>query len=739
MKDSMGLWSEIVLIILLCSSVSFAMPIISEVHPTDPEWIEIWNPDGEMLNLSEWFVADGSTNDPDTITCLTENCSLQTNASYFLIIGRSTNISEINDSAVYFYTDDRKIGDGLNNNGDSISFYTKDYSTNMTYNYSKSGFSWCTNGTDWILCTPTPGYQNEIGSQIENAINAKLDIQIDSAVVNTSYQLFKIECDVKTNLTIFWNITKNGELIKAENLSREVDRVAYVGYWKPEMDGIFTICGTLTGDDDISGNSVCKDINVTTPVTLKNLCDFSISINSPDVLNDSSMKYKIILNSTDCQERSVDIRYWIEDLFGKVVRSPYTSSVKIRCNQILERSWTPDKINGSEAYVIKASIENVNCDDQNISNNNAEKLFVVKGNPSTTIEYPPSSINMTLNQNEVRWGESFDVWLEIWRGDTSKYAVNVYVKNESTKVSEESTVHVLSKYAPYKIKVPVRLKSNCDGAYPNDYYTVYAEGLDASANAKIKISGISNVCQIKETKPVEKEENFKILSYPTQLIAGEEFVTTFSVKNDQSERKFIAYSYIYSGNKLVSDGWNGSGWGRDRDANKIEFLVGSGEEKTLGLKNRVRENVQNGSYTLKLRLISDKNYSIEKEVKISAKQTRPTMTCWRNGTDVFVNIINLSYPAMFTMIFENNITFANISDDYRVNFSNVSSASYFLLSDENGVLGSCIVDKQYIEEKTEKEKTEKECKIVIPSITPLFGVNKIVASVLRIWLGVENV
>lgn len=163
----------LVLILVSINCISVKALRINEINAMGKEYVEIYNDMGE-INLDEWFIKDSSTNAPDEIICTDiPNCFLNTSAKYFLILGRSTNIREITqEEVVYFYTDDQKIGNGLNDGGDDISFYKNGFESWYKYEKAETNKSrqFCESG--WILEPPTPGKENscqeEQGSQEED-------------------------------------------------------------------------------------------------------------------------------------------------------------------------------------------------------------------------------------------------------------------------------------------------------------------------------------------------------------------------------------------------------------------------------------------------------------------------------------------------------------------------------------------------------------------------------------------
>jgi hypothetical protein len=110
-------------------------------------------------------------------------------------------------------------------------------------------------------------------------------------------------------------------------------------------------------------------------------------------------------------------------------------------------------------------------------------------------ESKESKLEITDADEEATFGDIIDVKLNVYRGDTGKYAVYVRVEDENEKdVSEELILHVFTKYIEYKIKLPIQLKMNCDEKYENNTYFIVVEGLDEKTSQEIKLSGKSDEC-----------------------------------------------------------------------------------------------------------------------------------------------------------------------------------------------------------------------------------------------------
>ncbi|MEM2956028.1 MAG: hypothetical protein QW041_00410 [Candidatus Pacearchaeota archaeon] len=181
----------IFLIILNSSALAVS---INEVKSKGIEWIEIWNKDKIMLNLSLWTIQDNSTDNPDTLKCEIENCSLETNVEYFLILGKAVRIENItSEDVVYFYTDDQKIGNGLNDNGDIIIIKENNLTiSSISYGIiENSSLSFQLVGEELCEGVPTPGKENKC---IEESTEKEIKKE-DS--INNETTIEKIEKDAE--------------------------------------------------------------------------------------------------------------------------------------------------------------------------------------------------------------------------------------------------------------------------------------------------------------------------------------------------------------------------------------------------------------------------------------------------------------------------------------------------------------------------------------------------------------
>lgn len=489
----------LVLTIGILSACVYSYPIINEVMPRGAEWVEIYNPDGE-INLSKWNISDSVST--DQITCHTiTNCSLSTNQSYILIIGRSTNISEItNGSIVFYYVDDSSIGNGLNDNGDSVKIITENYSSNFTYNSSNITHSWSYSNNSWNLCTQTPGFTNSCNESIEKTPENSTKDLVESTE----------------------NTTLSNESIK---------------------------------------------------------CDFYPSIISDDIYTNGDIEYKIDIRNKVCgNESQFSFVYWIEDIEGNIVKPLVNTSSSASCSKAFQRSWTENK-EGLRAYFIKVNISS-ECD-SNTSNNYAKRLIVVNKKETRDDD---SYINLLEYPRNISSNSDVDIKIEAYRGNSNKTSLHIYIIGDE-KISNEVVLYIENKFSKNVLKIPIHIKEFCRKNSTN--YILIVDGFDKVIEKAININ--SPEC-------VLEDKTSDISFTPPKIIyIGKEFNSTVILRNTKQD--LTLYSYIYSGNKLLSEGL-GKGWSKRWDANKID-IKSNDSEILIFLSNRLF-GVAEGNYTIRL-------------------------------------------------------------------------------------------------------------------------------------------
>lgn len=134
-----------------------------------------------------------------------------------------------------------------------------------------------------------------------------------------------------------------------------------------------------------------------------------------------------------------------------------------------------------------------------------------------------SEIKITDAPDDSRFGESIDVEIDVYKGDTAKYAVDVYVENsEGDKVSEKITEHFHEKFSSDTIEVEIDLKCIDESGD----YEIVAEGLGEEDREEISISSCSGDEEIQET---QKEQ-----AYDAGVVEG--------LQEESSEQNYLPLS-----------------------------------------------------------------------------------------------------------------------------------------------------------------------------------------------------
>jgi hypothetical protein len=580
----------------------------------------------------------------------------------------------MNDSIVY-YNASNFSSYWLANNGRIVTLYNQTENvSNTTYpdfsGDAEQGKSWTRleNGTYVICEIPTPGFANNC-TVAQNQTNVKISMNLSSpAVVNVTYSdIFNISieskanCSALDNVTLGYNITTNGSLVFADNATVSIGCNGSAGNWTPNATGEYELCGWITNstanNTNTTDDSKCANITVVGAIT--DNCDLAISIASPEMLDlgiTEKFYYNITVNdSATCSNIThiINLTYQIDDLFGNNLQNLYTQPGTIVCNLTLQGNWTPDAIVGSEAYMIKANITAPGCNDTNSTNNYAERNIIVKGTA------PPQSswINITSvdqgSDNTSNWGEIIGVNVNVSKGNASQYAIYAYVRyaNATTKVSEESTVYASTKYTTYKMKIPVALKPNCAGSYPNGTYTLVVEGLGQNATATVQISGTStSYCQtitttsstssggggascpsLAQTSETTGEDtSFYFVNVPDNVTTGQAFNVTIYIKNNaSSSQTFTVYSYVFDGGELLSYGKDtNGGWQAGWEANSKDVPLGPNNDTVVTLVNKVKSDIPPGTYELRVRIkaLRDLTKSIDVERSTSSAQEEESIS-----------------------------------------------------------------------------------------------------------------
>lgn len=606
--------------VLICVKLVSAAIIINEVMydpsgtDTGHEWIEIYN-NGNAVNLTNWKFYEANVNHGLTLI----------NGSWIL-----TDYAVIADDATLFFSDYPNFNGtlfdstfSLSNSGEAIAL--KDSGSNVIdqVNYSTAvggggnGKSIGIFNNAWNETIPTPGKINNVSiAASTTGQDLSLEVYLDNILTIYAYydKLFKIvnvrpEYGRVYNITVNYTISLNTTLIKQSSFTKsEVNQYTTTdtGDFTPAIAGNYTVCGIIirsTANDTNSQNdAACKEVKVID--TSSEPCNVSINLSAQKLFyqNAETVLYDIKLNN---ESFSYLIEYWIEDLFGGIVKDRYNSS---NTNQ---RSWTPHIEEPDKVVLIKARIAFLACNDSNKTDNFAEAMVVINGTKGDMNNGPNSSISIdtiyTGTDNEVQFGDIVRARLKIYKGDSTKKQIKLYAEdgsgNDASRV--QSTFNLENQFTYYDLTVPVQLVANCDLKLPDGPYNLVAEGLDLIEKKSFRISGtISSVCEPEGigsasdgSKLSYAKSSYTMIGVPDKAVPGEEFGLKVRIFNhDDKPHDFETWGYVYRGPKSYSG---------EYESNKESETVGEGSYKDVLLRFTVDEGTEPGAYKLKVKIRKD--------------------------------------------------------------------------------------------------------------------------------------
>jgi hypothetical protein len=197
------------------------------------------------------------------------------------------------------------------------------------------------------------------------------------------------------------SLHNDGDNITIYNGSEVLHRIEYTGSENNKSYGLCNLTFVLQNASTPGFPNMCpsEGTNETNETNTTNqTCDLSLSITSDLILiSGEKHGYYLAVEDKNCDqaEKKVSIEYWIEDLFGEMIKSEYTTMQSMICSKNISRQWTPKDVDGSEAFYIIANITNSTCNDSDHSNDFAEKLIVVKGEKHDSDPCPPCETKET--------------------------------------------------------------------------------------------------------------------------------------------------------------------------------------------------------------------------------------------------------------------------------------------------------------------------------------------------------
>ncbi|MCX8194036.1 MAG: hypothetical protein N3G19_01600 [Candidatus Pacearchaeota archaeon] len=204
-----------------------------------------------------------------------------------------------------------------------------------------------------------------------------------------------------------------------------------------------------------------------------------------------------------------------------------------------------------------------------------------------------SKIEIVDAPNEAKFGEEIEIQLEVYKGDTTKYAVYIYVQDDNEeKVSDKITLHLNEKFKTYKETINLNLKCKNE----KGIYEIVAEGLDVFDKEEIELEE----CDKTNDSGVEgtKIGDFSyFITVPNEIYLEEPFEIRVRIKSQaEEEQEFVVWSYVYRGPACYSCSDDES---RESNAKAIVVKPNSFAETTL---QNIVNDAEPGNYKIKVKI-----------------------------------------------------------------------------------------------------------------------------------------
>lgn len=590
------------------------------------EYVEIFI--GNYTNLSGYLVADEAAY-AGKKSNLTE---LQPHSSgYALLVEQGFNLTGI-PASIYSVA---KIGRGLNDGGDSVFLFFPNGMLITAVNFTRlektsNGNSLqLINGT-WQAASPTPGLRNEVQAPLEptpSTENIVLSPHLSSPLyLGVLYDdLFHIEiakenCSEKDNVTVAYTIhDETGNLLKNATFTREkigCSTGANTGSFTPTTPGTIAILGRIiestVPEDTLEDNAINFSLSVVDPATIS--CDSSLSVVLNETLFHADGEKITFTPKPTNTTFPFRIEYWIEDLFGTVIKS------RVNTTNANQKSWTAQSNEDDRVYLLKAQLY-PSCLDESIIDNAVEKLLIVRKDAgSLSLTSPGSSETpsiITINEitpSNPRFGDMLQVKLDVVKGSTSKYAVALWAESKGRRISAETKMHLREENTEYSLALPVQLNSRC--ADEQDA-TLIVEGLGVRTEKAFTIAGADeDACAEEEEEDAadasdshengagnleQQEFAFRLLALPATVPSGSIFPVSVFLQGDDEEHDYAVWAYLYRGSRCYScaDGK------LPREQLLQEGTLDAFAEKILAFELPIDAGLAEGEYKLKVKLLKD--------------------------------------------------------------------------------------------------------------------------------------
>ncbi len=336
-------------------------------------------------------------------------------------------------------------------------------------------------------------------------------------------------------------------------------------------------------------------------------CDWRIQILINKTNFETEDEFEFRLRATKLYGGTTNIsgRAYISGLSGILIREykPWTNE---KATYRRSSSKYSPRLESGKAYIINASLHTL-CKDKNINNNFDKKIITINEKPkqNTSSIYVDEIYDLS-EDNTAKFGQVIRVKLKIYKGDTNKRTVYLWIANNHYKITKQSKISIHDKFMSSDITIPLQINPNCDLKYPEGKYKIKVEGLGTTSEKAIRIEGFDdNLCNLNGKEEVKNKLEYKIESYPLVIENNKEFKVDVRIDNlDNTDHTVNIWSYIYRGPRCYSG---------KRKLNLKKVIIRKRTSKIVTLKNKVY-GAKEGNYNLVVKILEE-NKKTEKSIK----------------------------------------------------------------------------------------------------------------------------
>ncbi len=374
----------------------------------------------EEVNLSVYTFEDSASSDALTLV-------QQADSRYYLIVEDGFNATGINASV---YSAGASLGNNLNNDGDVVMLRDNQGTVVEVISYTNSiggngnGMALCRNVT-LIECLSTPGRENVFNATSSNSSQQNNTTNNSSPV---DYGHVRLHEFLPNPQGLDTEQMPDGEWVELHNKGDGIDA------------GGLEICDKEWNCVLIDGNQTLSGTFVGTRGNLEEYMNGRTMLNNAGTEKVRLVHEGQILDETT-YEGSKDGSSW----------------------SLLDEEWKLTKPTpGSE---------------------NREPLPPEQEKFLNTSRVLIKKVSVGKD-NLTRFGETIDVRVHVYKGNTQQERLKVYVEN----ISSEVQFSVLEKYREYEMVLPVQLVENCGRKHPEGRYAVVVEGLGMRVQERMQVN-----------------------------------------------------------------------------------------------------------------------------------------------------------------------------------------------------------------------------------------------------------